>query len=347
VVTKKGRGYGPAEKDPTHFHGVNRFDITNGKSIHTGKRTFTDIFGETMVRLGERDDRIIAITAAMGLGTGLEEFSKRFPGRFYDIGIAEAHGVTFAAALAMGGFKPIVAMYSTFLQRGFDQIIEDVCLQELPVVFAIDRSGVVGQDGPTHNGSFDLSYLRHIPNMTIMAPKDENELKHMLHSAIGYERIAAIRYPRGEGIGVPVDEEFKEIPFGKWEVVRKGSGVTLIGCGPVVYSCLAAAEELEKELGVSCSVLSGRFVKPMDLEMLAEYTVGANRVFAFEENSVIGGFGSGVAEALADLGITVPLVRIGLPDRFLGHTSPKSLREEVGLDKDGIKKTVRHWLESE
>ncbi len=300
-----------------------------------------------MVRLGERDDRIIAITAAMGLGTGLEEFSKRFPGRFYDIGIAEAHGVTFAAALAMGGFKPIVAMYSTFLQRGFDQIIEDVCLQELPVVFAIDRSGVVGQDGPTHNGSFDLSYLRHIPNMTIMAPKDENELKHMLHSAIGYERIAAIRYPRGEGIGVPVDEEFKEIPFGKWEVVRKGSGVTLIGCGPVVYSCLAAAEELEKELGVSCSVLSGRFVKPMDLEMLAEYTVGANRVFAFEENSVIGGFGSGVAEALADLGITVPLVRIGLPDRFLGHTSPKSLREEVGLDKDGIKKTVRHWLESE
>lgn len=223
VVTKKGKGYEHAEKDPARFHGISQFQVETGETVHNGKPTFTDVFGETLIELAQKDERIVAITAAMGLGTGLEKFSKLFPGRFYDIGIAEAHGVTFAAAFALGGFKPVVAMYSTFLQRAFDQIIEDVCLQELPVVFAIDRSGIVGQDGPTHHGSFDMSYLRHIPNIVMMSPKDENELRHMLYSATLYERPVAVRYPRGEAIGVPIDREFAEIPLGKWEVLKTGS----------------------------------------------------------------------------------------------------------------------------
>lgn len=250
VVTKKGKGYEPAEKDPARFHGISKFDVASGEALGNGKPTFTDTFGKTLVRLAERDERIVAVTAAMGLGTGLEEFSRRFPSRFYDIGIAEAHGVTFAAALALGGFRPFVAMYSTFLQRGFDQVIEDVCLQQLPVVFAIDRAGIVGQDGATHHGSFDMSYLRHIPNMVVASPKDEDELSRLLYSALVYDRTIAIRYPRGEAFGVPCSDDLTEIPFGTWEVLREGTDICLIGCGPVVYSCLDAAEELEKEDGI-------------------------------------------------------------------------------------------------
>ena len=346
VVTKKGKGYEPAVSDPTLFHGISEFDIVSGEPVRNGKKTFTDIFGETMIQLASKDERIIAITAAMGLGTGLEEFSKLFSGRFYDIGIAEAHGVTFAAALALGGLRPFVAMYSTFLQRGFDQVIEDVCLQELPVVFAIDRSGIVGQDGPTHHGSFDMSYLRHIPNMILMSPKDENELKQMLFSAIIYERPVAIRYPRGEALGVPVESEFTEVPLGKWEVLKDGSDVTLIGCGPVVNACLEAARELEDE-GISAAVLNGRFIKPMDRGMLVAFARRTGRVVTLEENSAIGGFGSGIMEVLSEEGVVVPVKRIGLPDRFLPHASQKLLRQQVGLDKDGIKKTVKHWLKSE
>jgi 1-deoxy-D-xylulose-5-phosphate synthase len=347
VVTKKGKGYDPAEDDPARFHGVSRFDVASGNSILNAKPTFTDIFGEALTQLAERDDRIVAITAAMGLGTGLEDFSKRFPGRFYDIGIAEGHGVTFAAALAMGGFRPVVAMYSTFLQRGFDQIIEDVCLQDLPVVFAIDRSGIVGQDGPTHNGSFDMSFLRHIPNVIVTAPKDENELKQMLHSALGYERPVSIRYPRGEAVGVPVSPDFVDIPLGSWEVLREGKDLTIIGCGPVVYTCLAVAEELEKEDDLSCAVLNGRFVKPMDDDVLVKYAAATGRIVTVEENTIVGGFGSGVMETLTEHDAIVPVKRIGLPDRFLSHSSPSLLRQEIGLDKDGIKKTIQHWLKSE
>jgi 1-deoxy-D-xylulose-5-phosphate synthase len=347
VVTTKGKGYEPAEKDPARFHGIGRFDVESGETSLAGKPTFTDVFGDALIQLGEQDERIIAITAAMGLGTGLERFSTRFPARFYDIGIAEAHGVTFAAALAMGGYRPVVAIYSTFLQRGFDQIIEDVCLQDLPVVFAIDRSGIVGQDGPTHNGSFDMSYLRHIPNMVVMTPKDENELKQMLYSAIKYDRIVSIRYPRGEALGVPIEGDFAEIPFGTWEVLRDGSDATLIGCGPVVYLCLLVAEELEKELGIHCAVLNGRFVKPVDRDMLVEFATRTKRILTFEENTIIGGFGSGVGEVLADENIAVSLKRVGLPDRFLLHSSPKLLREEIGMGKDGIKKTVKQWLNLE
>jgi 1-deoxy-D-xylulose-5-phosphate synthase len=271
----------------------------------------------------------------------------RFPGRFYDIGIAEGHGVTFAAALAMEGYKPFVAMYSTFLQRGFDQIIEDVCLQELPVVFAIDRSGLVGQDGPTHHGSFDISYLRHIPNMVVTSPKDENELRHLLYSAALYGKTMSIRYPRGETLGIPPDGEFREIPLGTWEALRDGSDVCLIGCGPVVYACLDAASELEKEEGIKCAVVNGRFVKPMDREMLVDFAGHTERLITFEENTIIGGFGSGVMEVLSEEGIMRPIRRVGLPDRFLSHSPQSLLRQETGLDKDGIKRTVRQWLSSE
>ena len=347
VVTKKGKGYDPAEKDPARFHGISRFDVATGKALHNGRPTFTDIFGRTLVDLAKKDERIVAVTAAMGLGTGLEEFSMRFPGRFYDIGIAEGHGVTFAAALAMEGYKPFVAMYSTFLQRGFDQIIEDVCLQELPVVFAIDRSGLVGQDGPTHHGSFDISYLRHIPNMVVTSPKDENELRHLLYSAALYGKTMSIRYPRGETLGIPPDGEFREIPLGTWEALRDGSDVCLIGCGPVVYACLDAASELEKEEGIKCAVVNGRFVKPMDREMLVDFAGHTERLITFEENTIIGGFGSGVMEVLSEEGIMRPIRRVGLPDRFLSHSPQSLLRQETGLDKDGIKRTVRQWLSSE
>jgi 1-deoxy-D-xylulose-5-phosphate synthase len=347
VVTKKGKGYEPAEKDPARFHGISQFDVATGKAVHNGKPTFTDVFGRTLVQMAEKDERIIAITAAMGLGTGLEEFSKRFPGRFYDIGIAEGHGVTFAAALAMGGFKPFVAMYSTFLQRGFDQIITDVCLQELPVVFAVDRSGVVGQDGATHHGCFDISYLRHIPNMIVSSPKDENELRHLLYSAGLYGKTVSIRYPRGETLGVPPDDGFREIPLGTWEALRDGSDICLIGCGPVVYACLDAATELEREEGISCAVINGRFIKPMDREMLVDLAARTKRFLTFEENTVIGGFGSGVMEVLSEEGIVTPVRRVGLPDRFLTHSPQKLLRQQTGLDKEGIKKAVRHWLDSE
>ena len=238
-------------------------------------------------------------------------------------------------------------MYSTFLQRGFDQIIEDVCLQELPVVFAIDRSGIVGQDGATHHGSFDMSYLRHIPNMVVASPKDENELRQLLYSALIYGRTMSIRYPRGEILGVPFEEELRGDPLGKWEALREGSDVCLIGCGPVVYACLDAADELEREEGISCSVINGRFVKPIDREMLVHAARCVKRILTFEENTVIGGFGSGVMEVLSEEGIVMPVRRVGLPDRFLTHSPQNLLRQQTGLDKDGIKRTVKHWLDSE
>ncbi len=346
VITKKGKGYTPAEEDPARFHGVSKFDIATGAAVQNGKPTFTDAFGDAVIQLAGMDTRVVAVTAAMCLGTGLEKFSQVYPERFYDIGIAEQHGVTFAAGLACRGLKPFVAIYSTFLQRAYDQVLEDVCLQELPVVFALDRSGLVGQDGPTHNGSFDISYLRHIPNMIVMTPKDENELKQMLYSAYCYGKPASIRYPRGEAIGVPVEPGFREIALGTWEVLREGSDITLMACGPLVYASLEAALNLEKE-GISCAVLNGRFAKPMDREAIINLATHTGRVLTIEENSVIGGFGTGVMEVLSEEGITVPLKRLGLPDRFLAHGTPKMLRELVGLDQESIEKTVRLWLSRE
>jgi len=346
IMTKKGKGYPYAEDDPERFHGISAFELTTGESTHTGAKTYTDIFGTTMIELAQKDERIVAITAAMGLGTGLDEFSDLFPERFYDIGIAEQHGVTFAAALALGGLKPFVAIYSTFLQRAYDQIIVDVCLQDLPVVFAIDRSGLVGQDGPTHHGVFDLSFFRHVPNMVLMSPKDENELKQMLYSAYVYNRPVAVRYPRGEAQGVPIDETFKEIPLGTWEILKEGEELTIIACGNMVYPALDVAEELGKE-GIAIGVINGRFIKPMDDKMLSEVALRTKKFLTLEENTLIGGFGSGVMELLSKEGISIPIKSMGIPDTFITHGSQKKLRNALGIDRKGIKKAIKAWLKKE
>jgi len=345
VVTKKGKGYNHAEDDPARFHGISTFEMLTGNSVGKGAKTFTDVFGEVICELAGKDEKIVAVTAAMGLGTGLDEFSRRFPDRFYDIGIAEQHGVTFAGALALGGLRPFVAIYSTFLQRAYDQIILDVCLQDLPVVFAVDRGGIVGQDGPTHHGAFDLTYFRSIPNLVLMSPKDENELRHMLYSAYRYGKPAAIRYPRGEAVGVPMDEEFREIPTGTWELLKEGTDLAIIACGVTVYPSLAAASELEEE-GIRCAVVNGRFIKPVDMEMLLRVAEKTGRILTVEENTTIGGFGSAVSEALAKAGVTVPMTHMGLPDAFMPHGSQASLRKKAGLDKEGIKEAIKDWLKS-
>ncbi|HOV90500.1 MAG TPA: 1-deoxy-D-xylulose-5-phosphate synthase [Syntrophorhabdaceae bacterium] len=346
IVTKKGKGYTFAEYDPTRFHGISTFEVDTGNSKKAGSKTYTDIFGDTIIELAEMDDKIVAITAAMGLGTGLDRFSKIYPDRFYDIGIAEQHGVTFAAALALGGMKPFVAIYSTFLQRAYDQIILDVCLQELPIVFAVDRSGIVGQDGPTHHGAFDLSYFRHIPHMIIMSPKDENEFRHMLYSAYKYNRPVAVRYPRDDTQGVTMDDGFKEIPLGTWEVLRKGDDLAIIATGNTVYPALEAAQILQ-ENQIECTVINGRFIKPMDIELLKDVVAKTKRIITVEENTIIGGFGSGVMEALSDEGIDVPVKRIGIPDMFLPHGSQKTLRKTIGIDAEGISRGILKWLKKE
>ncbi|HOJ71307.1 MAG TPA: 1-deoxy-D-xylulose-5-phosphate synthase [Syntrophorhabdaceae bacterium] len=346
VVTKKGKGYTHAEDDPSRFHGVSTFEIDTGNSKKTGLNTYTDIFGETIIELASLDDRIIAITAAMGLGTGLDRFSRVFPERFYDIGIAEQHGVTFAAALALGGMKPFVAIYSTFLQRAYDQIILDVCLQGLPVVFAVDRGGIVGQDGPTHHGVFDLSYFRHIPNIIVMSPKDENEFRHMLYSAYRYDRPVAVRYPRGDAQGVMLERELREIPIGTWEILRNGGDLTIVASGNTVYPCLAAAQILH-ENHIDCTVVNGRFIKPMDRELLIDVANRTKKILTVEENTVIGGFGSGILEVLSEEGIVVPVKRIGIPDMFITHGTQKTLRKRIGIDTEGIVRKVLEWLKRE
>jgi 1-deoxy-D-xylulose-5-phosphate synthase len=346
VITKKGKGYPYAEDDPEKFHGISKFEMTTGNSIHSNSLTYTEVFGDAIVELAKKDEKVVAITAAMGLGTGLDKFSGLYPERFYDIGIAEQHGVAFAAALAHGGLRPFVAIYSTFLQRAFDQIILDVCLQNLPVVFAVDRSGIVGQDGPTHHGAFDLSYFRHIPNMVLMAPKDGNELKHMLYSAYLYKCPVAIRYPRGETPGEHIDDQFKEIPLGAWEVLREGTDVAIVACGNMVHPASAAAEELAGE-GIECSVINGRFIKPMDRGMLLRIAQQAGRILTVEENTMMGGFGSGIMELLSKEGVVVPVKCLGIPDTFITHGSQNTLRNRIGLDREGISRAVREWLKKE
>lgn len=345
VITRKGRGYNHAEDDPARFHGISTFEVTTGSCTGSGACTYTDVFGDTIIELAGKDERIIAITAAMGLGTGLDRFSNIYPDRFYDIGIAEQHGVTFSAALALGGYRPFVAIYSTFLQRAYDQIILDVCLQNLPVVFAVDRSGIVGQDGPTHHGVFDISYFRNVPNMIVMSPKDENEMRHMLYSAYLFQKPAVVRYPRGESQGVVMDKEMKEIPLGTWERLKDGKDIAIIACGNTVYPALSAAMELEGE-GIRCTVVNGRFVKPMDRAMLVSLASEVPRILTVEENVLAGGFGSGVMETLSDEGITVPVKRLGIPDFFLSHGSQGSLRKSIGIDREGIKQFILQWLKT-
>ena len=349
VITKKGKGYGPAESDPARFHGVGAFDERNGKPTRRRgeTRTYTEVFGSTLCRIAKRDERIVAITAAMPSGTGLEGFSRKYPDRFYDIGIAEQHAVTFAAGLAVEGFKPFVAIYSTFLQRAYDQIVHDVCLQNLPVVFALDRGGIVGEDGPTHHGVFDFSYLRHIPNMVVMAPKDENELQHMIETAAVTQSPIAFRYSRGKGYGVPLDRRRRKMEIGRGELLREGDDVVIVAVGSTVIPSMQAAEELA-ERGIHAAVVNARFVKPLDGELICRLSQEAGRVLTVEENVLGGGFGSAVLELLQTSGLHAVVVRrLGIPDVFVEHGSRDQLREMYGIDRQGVFNAVAEWMREE
>lgn len=347
VTTKKGKGYAQAEKNPVYFHGVGCFDVTTGNSVTSEclLPTYTQVFGDFMVRLAEADEQIVAVTAAMPEGTGLTPFSERFPERFFDVGIAEQHGVTFAAGLAIEGFKPVVAIYSTFLQRAYDQIIHDVCIEKLPVVFAIDRGGLVGEDGPTHHGQFDLSFLRPLPNMVVMAPKDENELRRMLLTAIDHDGPCAVRYPRGTAVGVALDEHPAPIPIGKAQVLTDGDDLLVLAVGRMVSVAMEAGERLKSE-GIRCTVVNCRFVKPLDNELILRMAQKIPNILTLEDNALQGGFGSAVLELLGDC-CSVPLriQRMGLPDRFVEHGSPAILHARYGLDADGVVRAARDMLD--
>jgi len=348
ALTVKGKGYEFAEKDPAHYHGVGSFEIPTGSPPKDEPKpppppSYTGIFGKTMVELGRKNEKLFAITAAMPEGTGLAEFSKAFPKRFLDVGIAEQHAVTFAAGLATEGFRPVVTIYSTFLQRAFDQIIHDVCLPNLPVIFAIDRGGLVGDDGPTHHGHFDITYLRSLPNMVLMAPKDENELRHMLYTALQHNGPVAIRYPRGKGIGVPMDPEYRTLPIGKAEILQEGNDLQILAIGNMVHPSLNAAAALAKE-GLSVGVVNCRFVKPLD-KGLVDIVAPSGRVLVVEENIRQGGFGGAILEFFNDMGPkNISVKRIGLPDKFVEHGPQDILREKYGLDSAGIIKEARDLL---
>lgn len=345
VITEKGRGYEPAVKKADKFHGIGPFDISSGNSLkQNDTSTYTEIFGNTMVRLAEQDPDIVAITAAMCSGTGLSEFAQRYPGRFFDVGIAEQHAVTLAAGMAVKGLKPVVAIYSTFLQRAYDQIIHDVCLQNLPVVFAVDRGGIVGDDGPTHHGLFDYSFLRSIPNMVLMAPADENELQHMLNTALKAGRPCALRYPRGVGLGVALSTALTEIEIGRAEIVADGKDITLLAAGNMVPVARQAAGML-KEYGVSAAVINARFIKPLDAECITGYATQTGRLITVEENVLAGGFGSAVLELLQSAGIRDVQVKcLGIPDTFVEHGSQAILREKYGLTAKNLVETALQML---
>ena len=346
TLTKKGKGYAPAEKEPVKFHGIGPFEKETGKQVKPENKipTYTEVFGQTLAEMAEKDKRIVAITAAMPEGTGLDGFAKRFPQRFFDVGIAEQHAVTFAAGLAKEGFIPVVVIYSTFLQRAYDEILHDAALQNLPVILAIDRAGIVGADGPTHHGLFDISYLRHMPNMIIMAPKDEDELRHMLKTAVECGRPAVVRYPRGEGYNVDISSPLKEIPIGKAEVLKDGMDAAILAIGSMVYPAMEAAVRLEKK-GIKAMVISSRFVKPIDEDVITAVAKNTGMVFTIEENALQGGFGSAVLEVLEKMDIMdCRIKRIGVPDKFVEHGSQKELRSLLGLDADGIEKTVKDMM---
>lgn len=339
VTTQKGRGYEPAEKNPVYFHGVGCFEVKTGNGL-TAKcdvPSYTEVFGDTMVKLAESDNKIIAVTAAMPEGTGLVKFSQKFPDRFYDVGIAEQHGVTFAAGMAIEGFKPVVAIYSSFLQRGYDQIIHDVCIESLSVIFAIDRGGIVGEDGMTHHGLFDFSYLRLLPNMVIMAPKDENELRQMLVTAIAHKGPIAFRYPRGPGIGVAFDNGISPLPIGKAEVLTSGDDVLILAIGSMVNEALQAHQILAEQKKIHATIVNSRFVKPLDKELICSLAEKIPRIITVEENVKQGGFGSAVLELLAEERITgLQISRLGLPDLFIEHGARQLLKKKYGIDVDAI-----------
>jgi 1-deoxy-D-xylulose-5-phosphate synthase len=344
VMTKKGKGYQPAEDTPDKFHGIAATKPASAVPAKAAPPSYTAVFGETLVKLGAVDPKIVAITAAMPDGTGLSPFAKKFPERFFDVGIAEQHALTFAAGLAAEGFRPVAAIYSTFTQRAYDQVFHDICLQKLPVTLALDRAGLVGDDGPTHHGSFDISFLRHLPELTVMAPKDENELQHMVKTAIYSGRPVSLRYPRGAGYGVTLDREPRELEIGKGELLVDGADLTIVAIGSTVYPALEAAELL-KEQGIFASVVNARFVKPLDRELILSEAAKTGLLVTVEENALMGGFGSAVLELLSDEGQSqVRVKRIGIPDSFVEQGSQAQLRADLGLDGAGIAATCAAFL---
>ena len=346
VETKKGKGYAPAEKNPDLFHGVSPFHIQTGELKKKAVLpSYTSVFGKTLAQLGAQDNRIVGITAAMGKGTGINVFQEQFPDRTIDVGIAEEHAVTMAAAMALDGYKPVVAIYSTFLQRAYDQVMHDVALQNAPVVFCLDRAGLVGDDGPTHHGIFDISYLRHIPNMVCMAPKDENELRHMLYSALSYDCPVAVRYPRGEGLGVPMDEALQILPLGKAEVLQEGSRITLLALGSMVHIAQEVAARISEEAGITPTVINARFAKPLDAETILRYAAQDTLLVTLEEHAVTGGFGSAVLELFNQHGMdTRNVMTIGIADSFVQHGNTAQLKEMQGLDTDSIVAKIKERL---
>ncbi len=336
VVTRKGKGYAPAESNPCKFHGVGRFDPDTGQGTPAGgNKTYTQVFSDWVCDMAAADERLVAITPAMREGSGLVEFSRRFPQRYFDVGIAEQHSVTLAAGMACEGLHPVLAIYSTFLQRGYDQLIHDVALQNLPVLFAIDRGGLVGNDGPTHSGNYDLSYLRCVPNLTLMTPADENECRRMLTTGMRLTGPAAVRYPRGSGPGTAIDAALQPLPVGRAALVREGRDVALLVFGSPLAAALSAAERLD------ATVINMRFVKPMDTDCLRATAARHRLLVSIEDNAVAGGAGSAVAAALAAENLTIPLILIGIPDRFIEHASREQQLSECGLDAEGIYQRIR------
>ncbi|HEY5672581.1 MAG TPA: 1-deoxy-D-xylulose-5-phosphate synthase [Malonomonas sp.] len=342
VLTKKGKGYQPAELNPPKYHGVGPFDpetgeIKGGKS--GGAASYTQIFGETLVELAAEDERIVAITAAMSEGTGLKKFADQFPKRFFDVGIAEQHAVTFAAGMACRGLRPVVTIYSTFMQRAYDNVLHDVCLQNLPVTFAMDRGGLVGADGPTHHGVFDISFMRHIPNLTFVIPRNEVELRRAMKTASLADGPFAYRYPRGNGVGLPIDGAIEPLEVGKGELLRKGNDALIIAVGVMVNEALEAARLLADQ-GLSIAVVDARFIKPLDTELLLEQAAKVPLVVTAEENALQGGFGSAVLELLAEAGLAVKTLHIGIPDQFVEQGTQAELRRQLGIDAEGIVEKV-------
>lgn len=345
IHTVKGKGYKPAEQAPDKFHGVGCFDPSTGKSAKKAgcAPSYTSVFSKALIELAKDRPDILAITAAMPSGTGLKAFGQAYPKRFFDVGIAEEHAMTLAAGMAAAGMHPVIALYSTFAQRAYDQLIHDVCLQNLPVTLCLDRAGLVGEDGPTHHGVFDLSYLRQMPNMCVMAPKDEEELRHMLATAIAIEGPAAVRYPRGAGLGVPLTDSLETLPVGKAEVLQEEGNIAFLAVGTMVEKAKEAAAILKEE-GIETAVVNMRFIKPLDTELLGEMARTKRLLITAEENVLAGGFGSAVAEYLADHGIEVPLLRFGIPDRFIEQGTRRELLSLIGLQPDEMAERIRERL---
>ena len=342
IATRKGKGYKPAEGDPCVYHGVTPFNPVDGKmEKKSGGISYTQVFSDWLCDMAERDERLIGITPAMREGSGLVKFSEQFPDRYFDVGIAEQHAVTFAAGLACEGLKPVVAIYSTFLQRAYDQLIHDVCIQNLPVLFAIDRAGLVGADGATHAGTFDYAFLRCLPNIIVMAPADENECRQMLYTGFMQDMPAAIRYPRGTGTGTRINFNMTTLPIGRAEIRRKGSRVAILAFGSMVQPALDAGELLD------ATVINMRFIKPMDKTLVRQMAATHELIVTVEENTILGGAGSGVSECLAEAGLNTNTLHLGLPDRYLNHGNPTQMLAECGLDSKGIYKRVSSELSSE